>query len=57
MEYVDKGSVMKGKDEEEPLPLHLAREYFRHLIAGLEYRTTQSSQSLFSCTSSCTRIR
>jgi len=39
MDYVERGAVLSGAIETDPLPEQLARKYFRGLIAGLEYCT------------------
>ncbi len=39
MEHAERGSIMQGKDQEDPVAEPRAREVFRLLIFGLEYCT------------------
>ena len=39
MEHAERGSIMQGKDQEDPVAEPRAREVFRQLVFGLEYCT------------------
>lgn len=39
MEYAERGSIMQGKDREDPVAEPRARDLFRQLVFGLEYCT------------------
>jgi hypothetical protein len=48
MEYVECGSIMQGKEQEDPVAEPRARLLFRQLVFGLEYCTESTMTRIVS---------